>query len=92
MASRPSNVDRKQETGVDDDETERLMHCLTCPVMRFHYTALNAAWWSWRLKLAMRLELGWRGMAEGPARPCGDAGVWAPPPLSRDRKLIVETP
>ena len=42
MASRPSNVDRKQKTGVDDDETERLMHCLTCPVMRFHYTALNA--------------------------------------------------
>ena len=52
----------------------------------------GAAWWSWRLELAMPLELGWRGRAEGPARPCGDAGVWAPPPLSRDRKLIVETP
>ena len=50
----------------------------------------GAAWWSWRLKLAMPLELGWRDRAEGPARPCGEAGVWGPPPLNRDRKLLVE--
>ena len=38
----------------------------------------------------MPLELGWRDRAEGPARPCGEAGVWAPPPLNRDIKLLVE--
>ena len=43
----PATADDEERQRIDDDETERLMHCLTCPVMRFHYTALNAVMEAW---------------------------------------------